>query len=180
MFHTDTQPIDSSPRSSVPTVRSERDEPFYRFEAQLQFAPIGIVPEGLRMALSFDGTVVSGPLEGARVWGTDPLVIRSDGIGVLDVSKIISLGDGVNLYEHVRGFCSPPPGMDVPPLEVIGAPGFTFPDVPFPITGFSTFAAASPHYTHLNRRLARIDGHASFATGRLVIEARLVDPRSVA
>lgn len=163
----------------VSLVRPDERDPFYRFEAQLKFTPIGLVPEGLRLALAFEGKVVTGALEGARVWGSDPLVIRRDGVGVLDVNKIISF-NGANLYEHVRGFCAPPQGMEVPPLEVIADPSFRFPDVPFPITGFSTFAAAGEPFAALNRRLARIDGHASFATGRLVIEARLVNPRVVA
>lgn len=162
-----------------PTRASQRAEqasavPFYRFEAQLEFTPIGLVPEGLRMALSFEGEVVQGPLEGARVWGSDPLVIRPDGVGVLDVSKIISFA-GVNFYEHVRGYCLPPDGLQTPALEVIAEPNFRFPDVRFPITGFSTFAAPPGRFQHLNRRLARIDGHSSFATGRLVIEARLLE-----
>lgn len=166
----------TTPASLVHT--DERD-PFYRFEAQLEFTPIGLVPEGLRLALAFEGKVVAGALEGARVWGSDPLVIRRDGVGVLDVNKLISF-NGANLYEQVRGFCAPPPGMEVPPLEVIAQPSFRFPDVPFPITGFSTFAAAAEPFAVLNGRLARIDGHASFATGRLVIEARLVEPRQIA
>lgn len=162
---------------SAPSLEN-RSAPFYRFEAQLEFTPIGLVPEGPRMGLSFEGKVVAGPLTGARVWGNDPLVIRRDGVGVLDVNKLISF-NGVTLYEHVRGFCAPPSGMQVPPLEMLAAPDFRYPDVPFPITGFSTFAAASEPFVELNQRLARIDGHASFATGRLVIEARLVEPRQV-
>jgi hypothetical protein len=158
--------------------RRKPDDLFYRFEAQLTFTPIGLVPEGLRMGLAFEGRVVQGLLEGARVWGSDPLVIRPDGVGVLDVHKMIAFG-GANMYEHVRGFCAPPAELELPALEAIAQPGFQFPDVPFPITGFSTFAAPSGPFEHLNRRIARIDGHSSFATGRLVIEARLVAPEVV-
>lgn len=154
-------------------------EPYYRFEAQLSITPIGLVPEGLRMDLSFQGRVTGGTFDGARVWGTDPLLIRSDGVGILDVHKMIAKADTI-VYEHVRGYCLPPAGLEMPPLDVIARPDFEFPDVPFAISGFSTFAAPSEQLASLNTRLARIVGHSSFATGRLVIEAHLLEEPDVA
>ena len=158
-------------------------EPLYRFEAQLDFNPIGLVAEGIRMASSFEGRVTGGLLarhgfDGARVWGVDHLLLRSDGVGVIDAQKTISAGE-MHLAEHVRGYCIPPAGMEPPPLEAVLAPGFAWPDVPFPIQGFSTFHvhAGLPELAVLNRAIARIDGRASFVTGALEITTRIV-PRS--
>jgi hypothetical protein len=155
-------------------VEERRGEEFlYRFEAQLTFQPLGIVPEGLRMANSFEGVVTQGVYESARIWGIDHLLVRRDGVSVIDAQKAISLGDR-HIYEHVHGYCLPPAGMEVPPLEATLDPGFAWPDVPFPIVASSTFRTADPALAYLNRAVSRIEGWASFATGSLVIETWLM------
>lgn len=158
-----------------PAVTAPPQRPLlYRFEANVEVIPIGIVPEGLRMTVSFDGTITAGLLEGARVWGIDPLLMRSDGVGVIDAPKTLWNGQ-VGVYEHVRGYCSLPPGMAMPPLEAIVAPGFEWPDVLFPIHGFSMFRAAAPELAFLNSAIASIEGWASFKRGRLAIETRILE-----
>lgn len=148
----------------------------YRFEARLDVVPIGLVPEGIRMANSFDGTVTEGVFEGARVWGIDHFLLRTDGVGIVDASKTIS-GDGYHLFEHVRAYCAPPDGMEMPPLEVLLEPDFEWPDVSFPIHGFSMFRAPTPELEHLNRAVARIDGWANMRTGGLAVETVLTEHR---
>jgi len=152
---------------------SQPDTLLYRFEAQLEFVPIGIVAEGLRMANPFEGRVTEGVFEGARVWGIDHLLVRSDGVSVIDAQKTISLGDR-HVYEHLHGYCLPPEGIDMPPLETMLSPGFQWPDIPFPVFGASTFRTAWPGFAHLNRAVARVDGWASFATGRLAVDTRIL------
>ena len=149
----------------------------YRFEAQLDVVPIGLVPEGIRMANSFDGRVTAGDFEGARVWGVDHFLLRSDGVGIVDAPKTIS-GDDFHLFEHVRAYCLPPKGLEMPPLEAVLDPGFEWPDILFPIHGFSTFRAANPELEHLNHAVARIDGWVDFTTGGLAVETRLVEHRT--
>lgn len=157
------------------TVEAWADRPLlYRFEANVEVLPIGIVPEGLRMTVSFDGRVTEGLLEGARVWGIDPLLMRRDGVGVVDAPKTISDGK-TTVFEHVRGYCSAPKGLSMPPLETLLEPGFTWPDVLFPVHGFSFFRAAAPELAFLNDAVASIEGWASFAAGRLVIETRIFE-----
>lgn len=145
----------------------------YRFEAALTVTPIGLVPEGIRMANAFEGRVTRGVLEGARVWGIDHLLLRTDGIAVIDAQKTLS-GDGVHVVEHVRGYGFPPPGLHLPPLEELLDDAFVWPDVLFPVLGASTFRAAAPQLSYLNREVARIDGWFNFATGGLAIETRLL------
>jgi hypothetical protein len=155
--------------------RQTQETLLFQFQAQLNVLPIGIVPEGLRMANSYEGIVTDGEIPtGARVWGNDHLLLRSDGVCVIDAQTTISQVDGVHIYEEVHGYCLPPEGMQVPPLEVLLEPGFEWPDVDFPIVGFSTFRAAAPQYAYLNGVTARIDGWANFKTGGLAIETRAV------
>lgn len=148
----------------------------YRFEARLDVLPVGRVPEGIRMVNSFDGRATAGEFEGARVWGIDHFLLRSDGVGIVDAPKTLS-GDGFHLFEHVRAYSLPPEGLEMPPLEAVLDPGFEWPDVPFAIHGFSTFRAGTPELAHLNRRVARIDGWVDFTTGDLAVETSLVDHR---
>lgn len=75
----------------------------------------------------------------------------------------------------MRGYCSLPPGLPLPPLEAIVAPGFEWPDILFPIHGFSMFRAAAPELAFLNGAIASIEGWASFAQGRLAIETRILE-----
>jgi hypothetical protein len=146
----------------------------FRFEAHLDITPVGLTPEGLRMANSYVGTVIAGTFDGARVWGTDHLLLRRDGVCVIDAQTMLSKAADVHVYEHVYGYCLPPEGIEVPALEVVLEPGFEWPDLDFPIIGFSTFRAAAPELEYLNSAAARIDGWANFATGGLAIETRLV------
>jgi len=150
-----------------------QESPLYRFEAKLTVVPIGLVPEGIRMANAFEGHVTSGIMEGARVWGIDHLLLRQDGVAVIDAQKTISNGD-THLYERLSGYGLPPHGMGMPPLDVLLDPAFEWPDVLFPILGVSMFRAAAPELQYLNREIARVDGWFSFATGGLAVETRLI------
>lgn len=157
---------------AIPTQRT--GEPIlYRFEAKLVPNPIGLVPEGLLMANTFDGHVTHGLMEGARVWGIDHLLVRSDGIGVIDAPKTLSLGDK-QLSEYVRGYCIPPEGITMPSLETLLSPDFQWPDAPFAVRCSSTFRIAHPDHEHLRSAITRIDGQAWMGTGRLVVETRLL------
>lgn len=145
----------------------------YRFEAQLSVNPVGLVPEGLLMANAFEGTITEGFLCGGRVWGVDHLLIRRDGISVIDAPK--TLGRGArSVVELVRGYCLPPEGLQMPELERLLAPDFEWPDVPFTISGCSMFRVADPEFSELAQSIARIDGRVSMATGKLEVETRLL------
>jgi hypothetical protein len=176
-----TETLIQEPPVPPPAVAPRDGELLYRFEARLEVHPVGIVPEGLRMTIAFDGTLSGGVLgrhgfEGARVWGIDPLLLRPDGVGVIDAPKTIS-APGRNLFEHLRGYCHPPAGLEFPPLEALRDPSFRWPDDLFAIHGFSTFRAGIPELAWLNRAHAVIDGWASMTRGRLAVETRLVEHR---
>lgn len=147
----------------------------YRFEADIRVTPIGLTPEGIRMTVEFDGTVTAGMLEGARVWGVDPFLMRSDGVGIIDAPKTISDGEH-SVYEYIRAYLTAPDGLEVPPPEVVLDPAFEWPEAQFPILGFSQFRTGHPDYAFLNGTQAAVEGSASFASGRLGIETRALRP----
>jgi hypothetical protein len=146
-------------------------ESIYRFEAQLTDRfPVGLLPEGLRLDVPFDGHLTDGPLSGARIGGIDRLLIRPDGVGVIDAPETISLDD-IHVAAHARGYVLPPEGLDVPPLEAMLRPGFEWPETPFTVRGFALFRTAAPDLEVLNRTVAALSGRVDMRSGRLEVEA---------
>lgn len=175
-YTTNPGQIDQSAPDPISTsTPSSSDAPLlYRFEGRVQLLPIGRVPEGIRVVLPFEGTVTEGEFLGGRVWGTDHLLLRPDLVGVIDAPKTISDGDR-HVFEHLRGYCLPPAGLELPPLEAVLAPDFQWPDALFPVTGFSTFRTGDPGLAHLNRAIATVEGWSHLRSGRLAIETRLFE-----
>ena len=152
------------------------DDVLYRMEAQLtDSVPIGVLPEGLRVDNSFEGAITAGALAGATVRGIDYYLIRPDGVGVVDAREVIVLEGGV-VAATARGFVVPPPGLQVPPLELLLSPEFQWPDLPFDIHVFQTFTAAAPELAWLNRTVVSHLGSVNYATRQLAIEARVLRP----
>ncbi len=144
----------------------------YRYEGTLGTAtPIGPVAEGIRIDVPFDGRIVAGELAGGRGWGTDYLLQRNDGIGVIDARDTFEIPGG-HLHARARGFVIPPPGVALPTAEEMLAPGFVPANVDLVIDGFALCQTAVPAYEHLNRVLVKVDGHVNNATGALVLEGR--------
>jgi hypothetical protein len=145
----------------------------YRFEGQLTDRhPIGLLPEGLRFAVPFDGTVTEGPFVGARMWGIDHFLVRPDGVGVIDAPETLSFGDR-HVFGHARGYVLPPDGVPMPSLQAMLAPGFEWPEIPFRLTGSVMYRASGEDLDWMNRVVATIAGEVTLATGRLVVEARV-------
>lgn len=144
----------------------------YRFEGRLtEMHIVGLFPEGLRFANTFEGTVTDGPLVGARVWGVDHFLVRPDGVGVIDAPETFSRGD-LHVVGQVRGYVLPPEGAPAPSLDAMLDPEFAWPDVPFRLQGSVLFRAARPELEWMNRTVAVITGDVTMSTGRLVVEAR--------
>jgi hypothetical protein len=149
---------------------------FYRFDADLDISPIGLTPEGLRFAAAFEGTIRDGFMQGARVWGVDQFLLRSDGIGIVDAPKTLSLGD-LHVLEIVRGYCRPPEGLELPPLAKLLEPDFEWPDLEFPLEGFSLFSVGARQLQHLNSALGQIEGSVNFSTRKVTVTTYLLERR---
>lgn len=165
---------------TVQTVQTDLPAPtgqgelIYRFEGSLSdLYPIGVFPEGIRYHNEFSARITAGPFTGGRLSGIDHFVLRPDGVGVIVAPEVIE-HDGRRVSGDVRGYVVPPEGAPVPPLEAVIDPTFTWPEVPFRVTGSVLFRTAVPELDHLNRTVAVVEGTVVLATGELRVEARAV------
>ena len=126
--------------------------------------PIGLVPEGLRMDVPVEGTVTDGPMAGGRVTGVDHLLVRPDGIGVLDVREVVHLPGGTAVALSITGYAHPP--FPMPPLEEI-TPDMQWPDAEVPIHGAVTMRTGDPSLTAVNRTVYGMTGTVNMARGTI-------------
>ena len=127
----------------------------YRLEAQLtDILPIGLVPEGVRLDVHFDGRLTNGELAGARVRGIDYLLLRSDGVGVVDAREAVVADEG-HIEIKAQGYLVPPDGLELPPPDVILAPGFSWPDVELPVQEFALLRTGVAEWQGLNTTIPR-------------------------
>lgn len=146
----------------------------YRLEGKLaSMYPIGVFSEGIRFHNDFSADIVAGPFAGGRVFGLDQFLLRPDGVGVIVAPEVIEKDD-VRVAAELRGYVVPPAGMEMPPLEVLAAPGFEFPDVDFRVTATALMRTADPRYDYLNRAVIAIEGTVNLDTGRLAVESRVL------
>lgn len=142
----------------------------YAFRAQLtRISPIGITPEGLRLDIGFAGTVTDGPLAGSTIDGVDYLLIRPDGIAVVDARELIS-GDGPATAVHAVGYIVAP--FPMPELAVLADPSFAWPDIDLPVHGSSRMQTADPALRAANHTVYGWAGTVNVAQGVLDIQAR--------
>ena len=143
----------------------------YRFEARLsEPKPVGLLPEGLRLEIPFEGPIVEGPLAGARLEGVEHLLIRPDGVAVIDAPETISR-DGLHMTAHAWGYVTPPPGVNLPPLDQMLAPDFEWPDLRLDVRGFAILRTADPDLDFLNRTAPALRGWVNMGTRELSVEA---------
>lgn len=145
----------------------------YAFQAQVnRIAPIGLVPEGLRIDVGFAGAMTDGDLAGSSIEGVDYLLIRPDGVAVIDARELVVAGDGAATSVHAEGYIVPP--FDMPPLEALLDPDFAWPDVDLPIHGSARLQSAAPALAAVNRRVYGFNGSVNMATGSLTVRAASV------
>jgi hypothetical protein len=148
----------------------------YRLEAQLtEIIPIGLVPEGVRLDVHFNGRLTHGQLAGARLRGIDYLLLRTDGIGVVDAREAV-VADHGRIEVKAQGYLVPPEDIELPPPNAILAPGFTWPDVELPVQEFALMRTGVAEWQDLNTTIAAIEGSVNPGTGQLVLEARAFKP----
>jgi hypothetical protein len=138
----------------------------YALDARLTGTiPIGLVPEGLRLDIAVEGTITDGPMTGGSVSGVDYLLLRPDGVAVLDVHEVVTLPSGSVVSLQVRGFATPP--FEMPPLETLATPGFEWPDTEVPIHGAVTMQTAEPSLAAFNRTVYGMTGTVNMARGEV-------------
>lgn len=152
----------------------------YRFTADLtEVIPVGLVPEGIRLDAHFKGSIVEGLLIGAQLRGVDHLLLRNDGVGVIDVHEVVITTGGENVSVHAQGYIVPPEDMPVVPPEVILSPDFKWPDLPLPMHGFALCRTGAKRLSSLNRTALAFDGTVNVGTGKLNVSARALVPVAI-
>ena len=143
----------------------------YAFEATMtRVVPIGLVPEGLRLDVHYQGTITEGPLSGDAVEGVDYFLLRRDGVGVIDVRQVFSGEAGRTVATEVHGYLTSPAPM--PPLEEVADPSFAWPDVELPMHGAVDLRTAAPELQALNATVFGYTGTVNVARGELRARAK--------
>jgi hypothetical protein len=142
----------------------------YGFRGKLtQLRPIGLTPAGLRLDVAFAGEVTDGPLTGATLEGVDYLLIRPDGIGVVDAFELAMPAGAPGVSLHAEGYIVPP--FEMPELSVLADPGFAWPDVDLPMHGSSRVQTADPSTRTANHTVYGWTGFVNVARGVLEVQA---------
>ncbi len=145
----------------------------YRFEAAVtNVVPIGLVSEGFRLDVYFEGPLAEGALEGAHVRGIDYVLLRADGVGVIDARQVITTGDGRAISAHARGYLLPPTDIQMPPPQALLDPDFRWPDAPLPTHGFMLYRTGAAGWEELNSTAAAFDGSVNVGAGVITVTAR--------
>lgn len=168
---------------SNPAASYDVAPPDFAFRIEATFtdvAAIGMLPEGLRIDAHYDGNTVAGPLAGASVRGVDYVLIRSDGVGVLDVRETITTPAGRRIAVRAQGYGSlrsePQAGAEaVPPQDAKVA----WPDEPRPVLGVATCQTADPEFLWMNQALLVFSGTVNLGTGKLHAVGRVLTPEMV-
>lgn len=106
----------------------------YAFQAEVtRIRPIGLTARGLRIDISLSGSVTEGQLTGGAIEIIDYLLIRPDGVGIIDARDMIFDGDRVVAAIRAEGYIVPP--FPMPELSVLADPNFQWPDVDLPMHG---------------------------------------------
>ena len=123
-------------------------EHLFSYKVFIKIPPemIGPVPEGIRVNIYLTGGEVNGPRCVGRLLpvGADWLVIRPDGVGIVDVRATIEMNDDALVYAAYTGV------IDLGPD---GYHAYLNGDAPptFPIRTCPRYLTASPQYAWMNR-----------------------------
>ncbi|MGY1712341.1 DUF3237 family protein [Geodermatophilus sp. SYSU D00758] len=138
----------------------------YVFEASITNAiPIGVVGADVRMDVHVEGTITEGLMAGGTVTGIDHLLMRADGVGVLDVRELIRTPDGAVVALTALGYAVPP--FDMPPPDRLTSPDMQWPDVDVPLHGAATMQTGVPALAEVNRTVFGFTGTVNMARGQI-------------
>lgn len=134
----------------------------YSFDLKLPPEVIGVLPEGIRANFYLAGGSVDGPRLKAKVLpvGADYLLLRKDGICILDVRATFETEDGALIYVAYSGTAEAGPD---------GYEKFLADDFPLklPLRNAPRFQTTHPDYAWLNRLQCFGVGEADLAASRV-------------
>ena len=142
-------------------------EYLFSFSFGLKLPPevIGPVPEGIRANFYLDAGTVEGPRLRGKVLavGADYLLLRRDGVGVLDVRATFESEDGALIYAPYSGVIDAGPD---------GYERFLRNDLPLqmPVRNAPRFQTSHPEYLWLNRLQCYGVGECDLARNRVAYD----------
>ncbi|MFU8889371.1 MAG: DUF3237 family protein [Trueperaceae bacterium] len=123
---------------------------------------VGLVPEGLRFDDISSGVFTDGLLAGTTFDGIDYLLVRRDGVAVIDARYFAVAPDGATIVMTLKGYAGvPTPGL----FEAMLDPEFEPPDVAVPVHGAAWYQTMAPQYAFLNHTVYAVVGTVNMATG---------------
>ncbi len=159
--------------------QDERAEAYMILDGRIDSSVIvGLVPEGIRLDIELSGEFEEGVFAGATGTWTNYLLIRRDGVRVMDVRGYAEAPDGTRVVWTMKGFFGEP---SPPPLEArIEAmldPEFEYPDVDLRLHGAAWFQTMAPEYAFVNHTVFSFDGIVNPFQGTTRVTFRsLADP----
>lgn len=143
----------------------------YRAESIVtEVVPVGRVRDGLRVDVWFEGTVVDGKLLGGEVQGIDYLLLRPDGVGVVDVRETVLLPGGATVSITATGYVA---GADpLPADEEVLDPDYAWPELELPVHGSAMARSGLPGLAWMNRTMLTFAGSYNLGTGTRRLAAR--------
>lgn len=144
----------------------------YAAEATVtEVVPVGRVRDGVRVDVWFEGIVVDGKLAGGDVRGIDYLLLRPDGVGVVDLRETVHLPGGSTVTISATGYVVG--GVDpLPADDDVLDPGFAWPGVDLPMHGSAMARAALPGLAWMNRTMLSFAGSYNLGMGTRRLAAR--------
>ena len=140
----------------------------YAFRASVTgVSPVGLTPSGVRLDAQFAGRITEGPLTGCTIEGIDYLLIRPDGVGVIDARALVSDGNRVIAAVRAAGYVFPP--SLVPDLAVLADPAFQWPDEDLPLHGAHFWELADGGLSRAASTVYSFNGTLNVATGALEV-----------
>ena len=142
----------------------------YAFQAEVtHIRPIGLTARGLRIDISLTGRVTEGQLTGSAVEIIDYLLIRPDGVGVIDARDVIFDGDRVIAAIQAEGYIVPP--FPLPELSILADPDFQWPDVDLPVHGAHFWETSRDDLSAAAATVYGFTGSANIGAGLLKLSA---------
>lgn len=131
---------------------------------------LGLTALGLRIDFGFAGSLTEGRLTGCTLEGIDYLLVRPDGVGVIDARELVFNGDRVIAAIRVEGYVVPP--FPMPELSVLADPNFQWPDVDLPLHGAAFWETSDEDLSTAAAAVYGFTGSASVVTRILKVSAR--------
>ena len=149
------------------------ETPYLVIEAQIADQDmVGLVPGGWRGDGDARGAITDGMLPSASTIGIDYLVLRPDGVGIIDARWFVADADGLTAAITLKGFIGEPSE----PFGAMLDPAFEVPDVDIPLHGAAWLRTMAPQDAFVNHTVFGFTATINMDTGLLRLTGHSLAP----